>query len=152
MPPIAIAAVGMGLMAGGTIYSAQQQSKANKANAKAAELDRKRMNLQSARERRDAIKASRLAHSGAQQTAENQGAAMTSSSEGGLGSIQSQSGSNLSFLDRYNTLTDAASTQIGIANKYNNRAQTGAAVANLGGTIFSSSDTIGKMAKVWGGS
>lgn len=106
------------------------------------------MNLQSARERRDAIKASRLAYAQASQNAENQGASFTSSSEGGLGSIQSQLAGNLSFLDQYNTLTDQASVQIGIANRYNSRAATADAIGGLANTVFSNSSTI---SKVWNG-
>ena len=103
------------------------------------------MNLQSARERRDAIKASRQAYAQSTQNAENQGASMTSSSIGGLGSIQSQLSSNLSFLDQFNTLTDQASVQIGIANKYTSRAQTAEAIGGLANTVAGNSNTISKV-------
>jgi hypothetical protein len=106
------------------------------------------MNLQAARERRDSIKAARLAYSTSQQTAENQGASFTSSSEGGLGSIQSQLGSNLSFLDTDMRLADAASVQIGYANKFQSKARTAEAVGSVANSVFNNSET---LSKVWKG-
>lgn len=106
------------------------------------------MNLQVAREKRDAIKAARLAFATAQQGAENQGAANTSSSVGGLGSIQSQLSSNLSFLDQNQVLADAGSVQIGLANKYMSRARTADAVSSVAGSVFNNATTI---SKVWKG-
>ena len=144
----AIAATALAVSAGSTIYSANQQNKASKANQAAAGLDRQRMNLQVAREKRDAIKAARFSYAQAQQGAENQGAQYSSSSEGGLGSIQSQLGSNLSFLDQNQILADAASVQIGIANKYQSRARTADAVGSVANSVFANSDTI---SKVWKG-
>lgn len=148
MPPVAIAAVAAGAAIGGTVYSVNQQKKAAKANAQAAALDRQRMNLQNARERRDAIKAARQAFAASQTAAANQGAMDTSGAQGALGSIVSQATTNLSFLDRYNTLTDQASEAIGRANAASSRAAIGGAVADLGWTAFSNSSRIGK---IWGG-
>lgn len=124
----------------------RNQKKAAKANEQAAALDRKRMNLQSARERREAAKASRLAYANAQMAATNQGAGGTSSAAGGQGSIISQFSSNLSFLDRYNTLTDQASVQIGYANKFEQKARTWNAVSDLSWKVFNNSTTLANMA------
>lgn len=147
MPPVAIAAVGMAAAVGGTIYSVNQQKKAEKANQQAAALDRQRMNLQNARERRDAIKAARQAAAQSQTAAANQGAMDTSGAQGALASIVSQGATNLSFLDRYNILTDQASEAVGRANAASSRAAIGGSVADLGWTAFSNSKTI---SKVWG--
>lgn len=147
MPPIAIAAVALGVAAVGTAVQIKQGQKAAKANAAAAELDRKRMNLQSARERREAIKAARTAQATVAQNAENQGSAGTSGAEGGAGSIVSQGGANLSFLDQYTSLTDQASIQVGRAGRAQNRANQAGAVADLGWAVFNQSNNIGK---VWG--
>lgn len=105
------------------------------------------MNLQSARERRDAIKAARLANAQAVLAGESQGVSGSSGVAGGVGSIQSQLNSNLSFLDRSNTLTDMASQQIGYANKFEQKARTGAAVGQLAQTIFQNTATINDMWK-----
>lgn len=105
------------------------------------------MNLQSARERRDAIKAARLSQAQAVMAGENQGVSGSSGVAGGVGSIQSQLNSNLSFLDRSNTLTDMASQQIGYANKFTQKARTGEAVGNLAQTIFQNSATLNDMWK-----
>ena len=105
------------------------------------------MNLQSARERREAIRAARLSQANAVMAGENQGVSGSSGVAGGVGSIQSQLNSNLSFLDRFNTLTDAASQQIGYANKFEQKARTGAAVGNLSKTVFSNAATLNSMWK-----
>lgn len=142
----AIAAVGVGVAGVGAYKANQNAKKAAAAQREAAELDRKRMTLQNARERRDAIRASRLAFAQAQQNAENQGASASSASQGGLGSIQSQLSSNISFLDRFSTLSDMASQQLGRAQIYQQRASTAQAVSNLGMAVFNSSD---KLAEMW---
>lgn len=148
MDPISIAIVATTAAVGGTMYSIDQQKKASKQNRAAAEMDRKRMNLQSARDRRDAIKAARSAYGASQTAAANQGALGTSASQGALASIDSQAGSNLSFLDRYGSLTDQASVAIGRANDYNSNAAVGSAVAQLGWSVAGNSNSV---AKIWGG-
>lgn len=147
MPPVAIAAVSLGAVAVGTAVQIQQGRKAAKATAAASALDRQRMNLQSARERREAIKATRAANAQIQQGAENQGAAYTSAAAGGQGSVASQGASNLSFLDQYTTLSDMASIQLGRANRAQSNAATGGAVADLGWAVFGQQNNV---AKVWG--
>lgn len=147
MTPVAIAAVALGVTAAGTAVQIQQGRKAAKANAAASALDRQRMNLQSARERREAIKATRAANAQIQQGAENQGAAYTSAAAGGQGSVASQGAANLSFLDQYTTLTDMASIQVGRASRAQGRAAEAGAVADLGWTVFGQQNNI---AKVWG--
>ena len=147
MPPVAIAAVALGTVAVGTAVQVQQGRKAAKANAAASALDRQRMNLQNARERREAIKATRAANAQIQQGAENQGAAYTSGAAGGQGSVVSQGAANLSFLDQYNTLTDMASIQLGRANRAQSRAAEAGAVADLGWAVFGQKNNI---TKVWG--
>lgn len=148
MPPVAIAAVALGTAVVGTAVQISQGRKAAKATVAAAELDRKRMNLQTARERRDAIKATRASYAQIQQNAENQGAGGTSAAQGGQASVQSQGAANLSFLDQYNTLTDMASIQVGRSNRAQGRAREAGAIADLGWTVFGNSNTI---ANVWKG-
>lgn len=147
MPPVAIAAVALGTVAVGTAVQIQQGRKAAKASAAASALDRQRMNLQTARERREAIKATRSAQANIQQNAENQGASYTSGAAGGQGSVASQGAANLSFLDQYTTLTDMASIQLGRANRAQSRAAEAGAVADLGWAVFGQQNNV---AKVWG--
>lgn len=147
MPPVAIAAVALGTAAVGTAIQIDQSRKAAKATANASKLDAQRSNLQRARERREAIKATRSAQAQIMSNAENQGAAYTSGAAGGQGSVASQGNANLSFLDQYGTLSDMASIQLGRANKYQNNAATAGAVADLGWAAASQSSNI---AKVWG--
>ena len=142
-----IALVGLGAAAAGTVYSGVQQGRAAKATQRSAALDRQRMNLQNARERREAVRQSRLASAQAEMAASNQGVQGSSSAQGGQASIVSQLSSNLSFLDRFNTLSDQASQQIGYANKFQQKAQTGQAISNLGWQVFSNSSTLSDMWK-----
>jgi|SRR6478609_170239 len=141
-----IAGAALGVAAGSTVANINASNKAAKASQQAAALDRQRMNLQSARERREAVRASRLAFAQSQMAATNQGAGSTSGAQGAQGSIISQSNSNLSFLDRFNTLTDQASQQIGYANKFQQKAQTWNAVGNLAWQVFGNAQTLGDMA------
>lgn len=137
-----IAAGSLAVAGVGTYQANRNAKKAAAANQQAAELDRKRMNLQSARERREAVRAARLAYASAQMAATNQGANGSSMAAGGQGSIISQGNSNLSFLDRFNSLTDQASIQIGYANKFTQKAKTWDSVSNLAWTVFSNSEKI----------
>lgn len=141
-----IAAGALGVAGAGAYQANKNAKKAARANEQAAALDRQRMNLQSARERREAVRASRLAYANAQVAATNQGVGGSSGASGGQGSIVSQLSSNLSFLDRFNTLSDQASMQIGYANKFTQKAQTWNSVSNLAWSVFSNANTIANMA------
>lgn len=140
-----IAGTALAVAGGSAVMQARASNKAAKATQQAAALDRQRMNLQSARERREAVRASRLAFAQSQVAATNQGAGATSSAQGAQGGIISQLSSNLSFLDRYNTLTDQASQQIGYANKFEQKARTWGSVGNLAWQVFGNAQTIADM-------
>jgi hypothetical protein len=149
MPPaIAIAAVGLAVSTVGTVAAISQGNKAANAQREAQKYTRQQDNLSAARNRREAIRAARQSYANAQQSAENQGAADTSSARGGQSSIVSQINSNLSFLDQYSTLGDMASVQLGRAAQFKANADTASSVAGLGMTAFKSSNEI---AKVFGG-
>ena len=89
-----------------------------------------------------------MAFGAAQQSAESQGVGDSSASQGGLGSIQTQLGSELSFLDQFTGLSDQASIALGNAAKFQNRANTAKSVGSIGMAAFSNSDAI---ANIFGG-
>lgn len=152
MPAVPIIAagaaiVGAGAAVVGTVKSAKAQKKANKLQNQALDIQREQANMTATLQKRDAIRAARLAGGAALQAGENQGASTSSAAYGGYGSIQSQLNANLSFLDQYNSLSDQAGMLIGRANKANMKAQVFGSVANLGMQLMSNADTIGKVFK-----
>jgi len=127
----ALAAATLAVSAGSAYTASQNQRRAVSAQNAANRAQQEQANLQFARQQRDAIRQARIARANATNAAATQGALDSSGSMGGLASIQSQLGSNLSFLDTYNQLSDQATTQLGRANMFNQRAQTASAVTQL---------------------
>lgn len=120
------------VIAGAGVYSSNQnQRRAISAQNAANRAQQEQANLQFARQQRDAIRQARIARASATNAAATQGALGSSGSMGGLASIQAQLGSNLSFLDAYNKFSDQATTELGRANVFRQRADTAAAVTNL---------------------
>lgn len=115
------------------------QKDAAKAAAQANEIQRKQLDLQAARQRRDAIREGRIAAAQATVSGEAQGVADSSSSQGGIGSITSQVNSNVSFLDAYNQMSDQAMYFMGVSNQKKADADRYAGLANFGmkvATVF----------------
>lgn len=134
----AVAAVaGAGAAIVGTINARKAQKKALAAQQAAAAFERQKARLQEARQRMEAIRAGRAAYAGIQQSAENQGVAMSSAAAGGAGSVISQMGTNLSFLDQYGFLSDQASSSLQRAMKHESTASMWGSVAGLGMQMFS---------------
>jgi hypothetical protein len=100
---------------------------------KAADLQRRQADLQAARQRRDTIRQTRASYAQAAQAAANQGASLTSASEGGLGSIASQGNENLSFLDQYKGISNNINARLGKATKLNGQAEMFGQIAALAG-------------------
>jgi aminopeptidase N len=138
--------------AGASSYmSAKNAKKQAKAQNQALDYQRKQDDLAAARQKRDAIRAARVARAQAETAGANQGVLDSSSSLGGVGSIQSQLGSNISFLDQWNAFSDQASMALGRANTYGARAQSWSNVASASMTVFNNSDVIGpKVQKIFG--
>lgn len=139
--PFAIAAASTAAVVG-TGYSIYAGQKAAKQQQKAFQAQVQQGKLQEARQRRDSIRASRLAYAQAQSGAEAQGVATSSSAQGGQSSIVSQLQDNLSFLDQYGALTDIAQSALGKAQKWESSGNLGAGVAKLGFEYLSNAPTI----------
>lgn len=144
--PIA-AVVGAVAAVGGTVASVSAANKARKLQKKQYAYERQLAQNRAARERRDAIRAARLAQGTALSNSVNQGALDTSASIGGLGSIQSQLNSNLSFLDTNQKLADQAGLYASRANSALSKMQSEQSISQLGMTVFSAAGGFGAFKK-----
>lgn len=138
LPIIAVGAavVGAGAAVVGTVKTIEAQNKAARAQKQQYAFERQISQNRSMRERRDAIRAARIAGANLVQGAENSGGSGTSAALGGLGSIQSQLNSSLSFLDTQGRLADKGSAAGQAAADANRSAQNWGAVTQLGMAIF----------------
>lgn len=149
MPPaVIIAGAGLGVAAAGTFMSIKAQKKQAKYMKAANKAQRQQDTLRAARERKEAIRAARMSTGTVLQASVNQGSIDTSASLGGLGSIESQLKSNLSFLDQFNALSDQAGNLIGKANQQGANAAVWGQVAQVGEKIAQNSS--GLSAGVFG--
>lgn len=137
MPAIPIiAGVAAVASVGATVASISSANKARKAQQRQNRYERQIQANRSARERIQAVRSARIASGALTQGAETRGASTTSGFLGGLGSIQSQLNSNLSFLDTQTRLSDAASVQAGRASNYNAQSQIWAGVSDVAKSVF----------------
>lgn len=147
MPVGAIAGVALAVGVGSTVAQMSAQQKAAKEAKKANQYQRQMNNLQSARQKLDAIRAGRQAQAQAAQAAENQGMSGSSIGEGGTGSIKSQTGGNLSFLDQYGFMADQASKFLQKSADYQSKAQMWNGVAQVAGQVYQATGGIKLPAK-----
>lgn len=138
MPPaVAIAAVGTAIAVGGTVAQISAGRKQAKAAKAANRFERQKNDLQSARQKMEAVREGRRSAAAVAQNAENQGVAGSSIGQGGYGSVISQTNSNLSFLDRYGYYSDQASKMLQKSANYGAKGQMWGAIAGIGDKIAS---------------
>jgi hypothetical protein len=128
---VALTAAALAVSAGSAYTANQNARRAASAQNTAIQAQQQQADLQAARQRRDAIRTARVASARAANAAATQGAFGSSGSLGGLASIQSQLGSNLSFLDTYNKLSDTATESLGRSNIFRARAEGAQAMSQL---------------------
>ena len=91
-------AVGGFIMAGiSTVSAASSASKARRQQRKARTIDEKRARLEASRGAVEQVRQGQLARASVLQQGENQGASGSTAVQGAVGSIQSQTGSNIGF-------------------------------------------------------
>lgn len=152
--PIGVVAAVAGAVATtvGTVASIKQQKKANRLLKQQYTFERNLANRRAAKERRDAIRAGRLAQAQITQNAANSGGADISSiALGAVGSIRSQINSNLSFLDTNQKLADRAGLAGSRANAAQRTAQVWEGVSALGQSIFAAGGGFDTLGRVFGG-
>lgn len=120
-----VAAVGL---AGASVYSSTQ---ARRQSQRQLDFQRQQAELSANRQRRDQVRAARIAYADSQVTSEGQGAADSSGGQGALGSIVSQLGSNLGFSIQMDLISD----QIGVSQGKQLNAQGRAALFNAGSQL-----------------
>jgi len=162
MDPGTLAIIGLGLSAVGLVTQQQSASKArkqasrqfqrsNELKRQAEAKQQKVADLQTLRAKRVAAREAQGRRADVTSAATVRGAAAPGGTAlpGARGSITSQLTSNLSFLDRANQLNTQTvallgqSAEVGGAPIFTS--QTGAAIAGLGGTIFSENEKIAKF-------
>jgi hypothetical protein len=139
------AIVGAGAAVVGTIQSNRNARAANAQQQEALKFQRQQQQLQGTRQRIDSVRSARDAYARVQQAAENQGVAASSVAQGGAGSIVSQMNSNLSFLDKYDFLSDQASRALGKAMEYEGRASMWGSIGNFGFQLFGAAGGFGSF-------
>lgn len=137
------AIVGAGAAVVGTVQANRNARRANEQQREALGFQRQQQQLQATRQRIDAIRTARTEIARVQQAAENQGVAASSVAAGGAASIASQMNSNLSFLDKYDFLSDQTSRAMGKAMEYESRASMWSSIGNFGFQLFGAAGGFG---------
>ena len=114
--------VGAAAAVGGTIMSYQAQKKSSR-------LQQRQQEVATRASRRQAIRQAQIARAQTVASASAQGATGSSAALGGVGSLNSQVGSQLGYSSQMSNLSSGI-------NAANNRANTFSGVAQLGGTLF----------------
>ena len=137
-------AIGYFVLAAGTTAQVVQSRKAEKAGKRAAKVEQRRADVQTARERMKQVREARIKRAQVQQAAANTGAE-GSAVIGAVSSIQSQETQNISFLDQVQGLSRQASIFRQQQAGYQSDAQTAGAVASLGGFTATNAPQLKKM-------
>lgn len=132
-----IAGIGVAAGLAGTAVQYSGQRKAEKAQKKAAEL-------QANRDRRSQIRQAMLARSRALSAGAATGSFFGSSLQGGLGSLSSQTATNLAGINQGQEIGAQISSGNSMANL-------GGAISSLGGAVVQNSQTIGRVGQYVGG-
>lgn len=134
---IAAAIIGSAIITtGATIASVKAQKQATKANVAIAEKQQKQQDESYRRQQRAAVREAQLRRAQGMATAQGAGVAQSSLTSGGVSSIGSQLGSTLGFGSQMSGLSQQI-TNLGIKSaKATQRANTFAAVADIGSSAF----------------
>lgn len=129
----------------------KQQAKQFKESQALTEAGQKKQqeatDLQTMRSKRAAVREAQIRRSEVEANAARSEVGGSSPIQGARGSLQTQAGGQVSFLDSMNKTTTAASTLFGQANAVGNRpvSNWGPALSSIGGTLFSGADKIGNI-------
>lgn len=138
-----IAGVALATAVVGTVATIGAQNKANKLAKQQFTYEKQLNQNRSVRERRDAIRAARISGGTLLQQSNNTGGSASSAALGGMGSIQSQLDSNLSFLDTQTSLASKSTAAGEAAREANATAQNWSGVTQLGFAVFNATGGFG---------
>lgn len=108
------------------------QEKALKEQRRAQQLQRRQADIRAARQRIATVRESRIKRAQVQASAEAQGVGTSSGVTGGLGSLQAQTASQLSFMSQVQALGQQANTALDLAAKFQGRSATQSAIFQYG--------------------
>lgn len=140
-----IAGIGVAAGLAGTAVSVGAANAASQASIRAENLREKQMNLELARQKRQAIRAGIRARSQAASNANNQGASSGSGLQGGFGQIAQGTGENMVGIGQAGQIGSG----IFQANRDSASAQSlvsfGGGLSSLGGSLIDNASTIGRI-------
>ena len=143
--PSLLAFAGLAATVFGTVSSQSAARKQQQASERAIEAQEAQQQIRQDIERRRVIREARQQRAAAQQAAVTQGAGTGSGIAGGLGSIQSQLATNLSFLDTQAGLSEQVTGANIAFGKAGLQRRTGQAIAGFGSTIFNQAGGFGTI-------
>ena len=121
-----------------TALSIQQQRKATKMRGRSLAAQQRIADIKAARARTKAVREARIRRAEVLTGAQATGTGDTSAAAGAVGSVQSQLGANLSFLDRVGAISRESSIFQQKAVTAGGRAETASAIGGIGFTVASS--------------
>ena len=124
--------------AASTVLSIKQQRKATKASKRSLAAQQRIADIKAARARTKAVREARIRRAEVLTGAQATGAGDTSAATGAVGSVQSQLGANLSFLDRVGAASKESSIFQQQAVTARGRAETASAIGDVGFTVAGS--------------
>lgn len=134
---VAVAAVGVAISAYGTVTQMEASKKAAKASRAAADAQRKQEEVAQQRERLKQVREARQQAAIALQAGTNQGAGDSSAIAGGVGSIKTQAGSNLAYINSQTALGNDLYNQNVTIRTANRESQTAQGWSNFGSAVTS---------------
>lgn len=120
-----------GIAAAGAVYSGVQQSKAASAQRKAIRAQQRQADIANARERRQAVRQSRILRASVESQGALSGLQGSSALSASMSNVTSRTNENLSFMDQNQQLSAQASAANNAAAAYASRASYGQTVTNL---------------------
>lgn len=110
---MAVAApLALGIMTAGTVVGVGMQEKARREQKRASRIERKRARLSTRRQAIESVRAAQIQRAQVAAAGEVSGVGQASGLLGGLGSIQSQAGANIGFINQQMSLKSQAESRL----------------------------------------
>ena len=129
----------------GALDARKEAKRARQADAAFRDTQLQQQQLEQAREKRRQIRQARIQRAAVEQTAENRGLAGGSAVAGATSSIQSQLGTNMSFLDQSAQLSSQANAALSTRSSALGAQDAAQGMSTLGMTIFSNANEIASI-------
>lgn len=137
--------IGLGMQAAGTAAQMEGNKQAAEASRRAEALRKQQMDLESARQRRQVVRNALRARSLALTASVNQGASSGSGIQGGLSQVQNQTASNIQGINQGQQIGAGIFDANMDVSRGQELASFGSGLSSLGGALFSSAPSIGRL-------